>query len=146
MTTSISPVRDLGKILWISAGWVAMAIGIIALALPILPTAPFIILAAYCFSRGSRKLHHWIRTRKYFGPIVLEWEQHQVIRLRVKVIATVLTIFSFVTSMIFLQVPWSIKLIIAAIIMVALCYIWTRPSHVGGKRLRGKSTATGGGD
>ena len=64
----------------IAAGWISLALGLIGILLPVLPTTPFVILAAFLFSKGSPRLHGWLVSRPYLGRLVLDWERHGVIR------------------------------------------------------------------
>jgi len=68
-------------------GFVLLGIGIIGVFLPLLPTTPFVLLAAACFARSSEKWHRWILENDTFGPMVRNWEQNRCISCRVKLIA-----------------------------------------------------------
>lgn len=65
-------------------GIFSMVMAVAGLILPVLQAAPFLILAAYCFSRSSPRCHRWMTTHPYIGPLVREWEQHRAIRPHVK--------------------------------------------------------------
>jgi uncharacterized membrane protein YbaN (DUF454 family) len=58
----------ISKILFIGGGFLFLALGIIGIVLPVLPTTPFLLAASFCFMKGSTRLHHWIMNHKYFGP------------------------------------------------------------------------------
>ena len=112
----------------IFAGWLCVGLGIIGAVLPILPTTPFLILAAYFFSKGSPHLHHWLLSRPHFGPSIRDWEERGVIRPRAKKLASVAILVTFANTLIILQTPMWVKLIIGAIGTLILAFIWTRPS------------------
>ena len=61
------------RILWSIAGLTFFAIGAIGAVVPILPTVVFMLLAAYCFARGSQRLHGWLMTHRQFGPAIQDW-------------------------------------------------------------------------
>ena len=56
--------------LLIVAGWLAIVLGVIGIILPLLPTTPFLLLAAACFARSSEKFHTWLLSHKYLGPYI----------------------------------------------------------------------------
>jgi len=70
-------------------GFLFLAVGILGVALPLLPATPFVLLAAACFARSSEKWHQWLLANETFGPMVRDWEQNRCISCRVKLIAVV---------------------------------------------------------
>jgi uncharacterized membrane protein YbaN (DUF454 family) len=58
----------LSKILFMIGGFLLLALGVIGIVLPVLPTTPFLLAASFCFMKSSDRLHHWIMNHKYFGP------------------------------------------------------------------------------
>ena len=60
-------------------GWSSIALGVIGIFLPLLPTTPFILLAAWCFARSSDRFHHWLITHPRLGPIISTWQREQSI-------------------------------------------------------------------
>ncbi len=88
----------MGRMLWNIAGLTFFAIGVVGAFLPILPTVVFMLLAAYCFARGSRRLHHWLMNHRQFGPAIHDWQRHGAIRRPAKRMAMVAIAFSFALS------------------------------------------------
>jgi uncharacterized membrane protein YbaN (DUF454 family) len=70
--------------LWLAAGWASLALGVIGAFLPLLPTVPFVLLAAACFSRGSARWEQWLLTHPRFGPWVQDWRRSRAVPLRAK--------------------------------------------------------------
>ena len=62
------------RILYLLLGWFSLLTGIIGIFLPLLPTTPLVLLAAWCFSRSSERFHSWLLNHKFFGPIVSDWQ------------------------------------------------------------------------
>ncbi len=62
------------RILLLILGWLSLVTGIIGAFLPLLPTTPLVLLAAWCFSKSSERFHTWLIEHKYFGPIVRDWQ------------------------------------------------------------------------
>ena len=77
------------RITWLIVGLLALALGAIGIALPLLPTTPFILLAAFAFAQSSEKLHQWLLDHNVFGPLIENWQQHGAISRRTKVVSVV---------------------------------------------------------
>lgn len=116
------------RLLWITLGMLAFFVGAIGVFLPVLPTTPFIILAAFAFGKGSTRLRSWLENNAIFGPIIRNWEADGVIAQRFKNIAYTLMALSFLTSIIAgLRPP--ILAIQGVCLGCAVLYISTRPSR-----------------
>lgn len=114
--------------MWLVMGWFFVALGAVGVVLPLLPTVPFLLLAVFCFERGSPKLHDWVMEHPQFGPPVKEWRRHRVIRPRAKLIACVglagSSAFTLTTDR-----PLFVKALVAGICLVVIVYILTRKSQ-----------------
>ncbi|WIT11746.1 YbaN family protein [Paucibacter sediminis] len=83
------------RLLWVLAGIASLALGIIGIFVPLLPTTPFVLLAAFCFARGSTRCEAWLLNHPRFGPMVRNWRDHHAIPLRAKQLAwTMMTLGS----------------------------------------------------
>ncbi|WP_245686094.1 YbaN family protein [Terasakiispira papahanaumokuakeensis] len=109
-------------------GWGCVGLGILGVVLPLLPTTPFLILAAFCFSKSSPRLHHWLREQKYLGPHLTSWEDHGVIRPRAKRLATAMIVIMMSYPLFFRPMPWWLRGMIVITMCCVLTFIWTRPS------------------
>jgi len=78
------------RVLWLLAGGGSLLTGIVGIFLPLLPTTPFVLLAAFCFSRGSQRCETWLLQHPRFGPMVRDWRAHRAIPLRAKQLATLM--------------------------------------------------------
>lgn len=78
------------KRLLVSAGIVSVGLGVVGIFLPVLPTTPFLLLAAACFMRSSDKLHEWLVTNRWFGSYIRNYREHRAITLRSKVLTLAL--------------------------------------------------------
>jgi uncharacterized membrane protein YbaN (DUF454 family) len=64
------------RYLWLTLGWAATGCGIIGAVLPLIPTTPFILLAAYCFAKSSPRFHGWLVNHPHFGPLIRNWRRN----------------------------------------------------------------------
>jgi uncharacterized protein len=87
------------KIIWLLLGLAAFLLGLIGAFLPILPTVPFMLLAAFFFARSSERLHRWILAHPYFGQSITDWTENGVIGRRAKIYAGASLIASFALSL-----------------------------------------------
>lgn len=70
-----------------TVGIIAVLLGVLGLFIPLFPTTPFLILAAWAFSKSSPRLARWLRTNRYFGPLIRDWQDHGVVPVRAKIFA-----------------------------------------------------------
>lgn len=115
------------RLIWLFAGSLAALLGIVGVITPILPTVPFLILAAFCFSKSSQRLHNWLITHPQFGPPILAWRERGAINLRAKWFSTGSMLVVWVISAMLALPIWLLALQAAALSATAL-FIWTRPS------------------
>jgi len=86
-----TPRRPLAvRLAWLLAGLLSLLLGIVGIFLPLLPTTPFVLLAAFCFARGSSRCEHWLLNHRVFGPMVRDWRAHRAVPLRAKQLASVM--------------------------------------------------------
>ena len=116
------------RAIFLTAGFLSLAMGIIGVVLPLLPTTPFVLLAAFCFSRSSTHLHQKLLDNKVFGELIRHWERDGVIPLKAKWLATIMMVSMVSYPLIYRQFDLSIKLAVVAAIALSLSYIWSRPS------------------
>lgn len=113
--------------LWLLIGLTSLALGIAGVVLPLLPTTPFVLLAAYCFARSSPRLHDRLLANRTFGPLIRNWEQHRAIAPRAKRLAVVSMAAVFGLSLA-LDASQRVLIIQAAVLSATALFILTRPS------------------
>jgi len=107
-------------------GAVFLALGLAGIFLPILPTTPFLLLAAACFARASSRIYNWLLNHRVFGPIILEWRRHRSMPYRAKRTALILIALSFTVSILFFVPYWQAQLAMA--LSGVLLFAWV--SHI----------------
>jgi uncharacterized membrane protein YbaN (DUF454 family) len=119
---------SLPRPIWLLLGWFFVGLGVLGIPLPLLPTTPFLLLASYCFSKGSVRWQQWLHSQPHLGPFIKDWEQHGVIRRRSKILCTVMVLAAISYPIFFLPIAVGIKILVVVTIAAVLTYIWTRPS------------------
>lgn len=117
------------RVLFNIAGAVALGLGLIGIFLPLLPTTPFVLLAAACFARGSERFHQWLLANRTFGPMVYEWERHRSLPYRTKVTAIVLMSLTMAVSIVFFVRPAWLKLLLALFGVGLAIWMYRIPSR-----------------
>ena len=75
------------KYLYIIGGTLFLAIGIVGIFVPVLPTTPFLLLTAFCYMRGSKRLYVWLITHKIFGAYIYSYLTYKAVSRKTKIIA-----------------------------------------------------------
>ncbi len=115
------------RALWVGLGLAFVALGLLGVLLPILPTTPFLLLAAACFARSSGRLHRWLVEHRIFGPPIRAWREHRAISPRAKAAAVTAMAATLALSLV-LGVPGRVVAVQAAVLLAVGGWILTRPS------------------
>ena len=121
-------MTSLKRSFWLVIGLLCVALGLIGAVLPILPTTPFLLLAAFCFARSSDRLHGWLINHRLFGPPIRDWQERGAISKPAKRLAIISMIVVFSIS-VFLQIPMYALGLQALALFGAATFILTRPSN-----------------
>lgn len=117
------------KIAYLSCAYIALGLGFAGIFLPLLPTTPFVLLAAFCFSRSSPRLHAWLRAHPLFGHLLADWQDYGVIPLRAKIVTTALLTASLSYPILFKPLPIGLKIVAALVGVSVLTFVLSRPSR-----------------
>ncbi len=113
------------RLLYLSLGLASVALGAVGIVLPLLPTVPFMLLAAFFFARSSPRLETWIVDHPRFGPHVRAWRERGAISPAGKRAALGAFAFSALLGLVLLPFPW--LLVPAAAALAGGSWIATRP-------------------
>lgn len=114
------------RLVWLMLGLTSLTLGLIGVVLPLLPTVPFMLLSAFCFSKSSERLHDWLLSHSKFGPPIKDWQRSGAINRRIKCYATVSILVAFCISLA-LGLKLSLLVLQATILIGVLVFIWSRP-------------------
>ncbi len=100
------------------AGTLALVIGGVGIILPLLPTTPFLLLAAVCYARSSERLYRWLLYNRWFGKYIRNWHEGRGIPMKTKAVSILFLILTIGYSAAFV-VPFFIGKV--ALILIAVC-------------------------
>lgn len=107
-------------------GWLAVVLGTIGVVLSLLPTTPFILLAAWCFARSSPRFHHWLLYRSWFGGYLRHWQRYKAMSPGAKPRAIMVILLTFGVSLWLVNMLW-VRLLLLAILCGLLVFLWRIP-------------------
>lgn len=114
---------------YLGGGVACIALGAAGLVLPVLPTTPFILLAAFCFAQASPRLHQWLLRSRTFGPMIREWQQHRAISWRTKLTAIALMSVTMTGSIVFFVRPWPLQVGLSLLGLALAVWLYRIPSR-----------------
>lgn len=104
----------------------SLAAAVVGLFLPVIPTVPFVLLAAWAAARSSPRLLAWLESHRTFGPPIADWRRGGVVRRRSKWTASVLMAAS-AASLLAWRGPQAHVLVVLAVMATVLAWLWRRP-------------------
>jgi len=116
--------------LWIALGCTSVALGAAGVVLPLLPTTPFVLLAAWAFARSSPRLHAWLLGHRVFGPLIDNWHRHRAISRTAKRTSLLSMLAVLGLSVALGAAPWLLA-VQASVLAGTALFILTRPDGPG---------------
>jgi uncharacterized membrane protein YbaN (DUF454 family) len=117
------------KVLWTGLGFLSLGMAYVGVVTPGIPYSPFVVFAAYCFSKGSERMHRWIYNHKIFGPFLTNWNEKRVFPQKMKYFMIAMMSLSLI-----LMYTGGVKPIgiisTAVFMMLVATWAWRYPSTV----------------
>jgi uncharacterized membrane protein YbaN (DUF454 family) len=114
------------RLVFLSLGILAVGAGFAGVFLPLVPTTPFLLLAAYFFSKSSDRLHEWLLNHKLFGKLIRDWREHRAIAPRAKFISVAMIVPLYSYTIFWHDFHIAIKLCLAGLCLWSTIFILTR--------------------
>ncbi|MEF8794106.1 YbaN family protein [Thiohalorhabdus sp.] len=114
------------RLLWHLFGWSSVAVGTMGVFLPLLPTTPFMLVAAWAFARSSDRANRWLHEHPRFGPVLNDWWSHRAISRRAKGVAVASLIASLAIAAVAGVPGWALA-VQGVVLALVGAYLITRP-------------------
>jgi uncharacterized protein len=121
----------MGRLLWMGLGWTFLALGAAGTLLPLVPTTPFVLLAAYAFGKSSPRLRRWLETHPRFGPAVRDWSAHGAVARPLKRVAVIAMAATLIAGLL-AGLPAMALAVQAVCLAAGAAFVLTRPDGPGG--------------
>lgn len=118
---------------WFVLGGLALVLAILGIFLPLLPTTPFLLVAAFAFAESSPRVHNWLIEHAHLGPPIRDWQREGAIGRRAKFAAVIAMIAAFAISVIAGVNP-TILVVQAVVLSLVALFVLTRPAPAAEKR------------
>lgn len=103
------------RVLLIASGTLCVALGILGIFVPVLPTTPFLLLAAFCYARSSERFHQRLLTNRWFGQHIKNYRQGRGIPLRDKILTLIVLWLTLGFTVLVAAPAWWVKLVLLAV-------------------------------
>ena len=120
------PIPRLVRWAWCGLAYASLALGIIGIFVPGLPTTVFVLIAAWAATRGSQRLHDWLVNHPRFGPSIRSWREHGAVSRRGKKMATVTMLACAAITLWCVPLLW-VKVVSISCMSVVCAWLWSRP-------------------
>ena len=104
-------------------GHLSLLFGLIALLLPVIPTSPFLVVAAACYARTSPRFRKLLVENRHVGPAILKWERDKCLELKHKILFILILAIAFSSSAFLFMETQFTKLIMLGVGLLAIIYV-----------------------
>jgi uncharacterized membrane protein YbaN (DUF454 family) len=117
------------RVVLVAAGTLCVGLGIVGLFMPVLPTTPFLLLAAACYARASSRFYNWLLNNRTFGPTIREWRRYRSIPYRTKLTAIALMAVTLTSSIVFFVRSPALRVALAVLGVLLAVWMYRIPSR-----------------
>jgi hypothetical protein len=119
--------RRMAALAWRALALLSLGLGLVGVALPVLPTVPFLILSAWAASKGWPAFEIWLLNHRLFGPPIVQWRARGAVPRRAKWASSLMMACSAVGMQFFVQIPLWLRLAVPAVMLAVAVWLWRRP-------------------
>jgi len=112
----------------IAAGSTCVGLAVIGIVLPLLPTTPFLLLAAACYAHSSERFYVWLLTNRFFGQYIRDWRENKGITLATKIWVIAIMLATMAATALFFVPLMPVRVLLLAIGVCVSIYIWRQPT------------------
>jgi uncharacterized protein len=123
MKKPVKPTSPFVRALLIAAGSISVGLGVLGIVLPILPTTPFLLLAAWCYARSSDRFHHWLMNHRLWGKYLRDYTSGLGIPAKVKMSALSLLWLAILSSAVFATDKLWLRILLVLIAIAVSAHI-----------------------
>ncbi|MBD2858134.1 YbaN family protein [Spongiibacter sp. KMU-158] len=105
------------------SGFVMLGLGVIGIVVPLLPTTPFLLVSAGCFSKSSERWHNWLLANPTFGPMIMDWHERRCVNCKTKVVALLSMLLVGGSSVVFGVDIFAVKVFALALMAVGAAVV-----------------------
>jgi uncharacterized membrane protein YbaN (DUF454 family) len=121
------PRSRIKRALYFIAGSLCLTLGIIGIVIPILPTTPFLLLAAACYASSSEKAYNWMLNNKVFGRYIRDYREGKGLPVKIRIFIITFLWITIIISIIFIKILWVQVLLLIIAILVSIHVALIRP-------------------
>ena len=124
----LPPGAERRNYFYLGIAYLAIGLGTLGVVLPLLPTTPFLLLAAWSAAKGSPSLHRWLYAHPHFGGALIAWERNRSVSVQAKWFACILMLISWFI-MLYQTSGWIIPVITGTLFVCVAGFLISRPTH-----------------
>jgi uncharacterized membrane protein YbaN (DUF454 family) len=119
-------ITHVKRLTLILIGLLSIVLGALGIFVPLLPTTPFLLLAAFAFANSSERMHQWLLDHNIFGPLIDDWRQYRAISRRAKIVS-ILSMVAIILISALMSAPTYVIVIQALVLSATATFVLSRP-------------------